>query len=70
MSQILLQLSHAIAEWVLNDPYLVSAFAKSRSGDALTDDNVYAIRNVNKRNSELLNSLLGLPKNILRSGRK
>jgi hypothetical protein len=76
------QIVNAIADWVLNDPFLVSAFTQySRSKQAISDpmmedtDN-RLIRptnnniNMNKRNSELLNSLLGLPKNILRSGRK
>ena len=68
-----------IADWVLSDPFLVSAFttySKSKTAELLMEDGNVATnvaRNgntVNKRNSELLNSLLGLPKNILRSGRK
>ena len=76
------QVVNDIADWVLSDPFLVSAFtafSKSKAADLMMDDNNVGVasnvRNVNgvgvtKRNSELLNSLLGLPKNILRSGRK
>jgi hypothetical protein len=59
---------NAIADWVLSEPYLVTAFSRSRSFE---DPRLIKPRPAaSKRNSELLNSLLGLQKNILRSGRK
>jgi len=51
-----------------SDPLFVSAFydaLATRSAQQMYPSNKF----VSKRNSELLNSLLGLPKNILRSGK-
>jgi hypothetical protein len=68
-----MQLVNAIADWVFADPFLVTAFSRSRLEPGLEDTEARLINLrpvAAKRNSELLNSLLGLPKNILRSGRK
>ena len=64
-------------ETIMQDPRLLRALLKSFEEyyETMTEpepQNYYSprmvYRNPSKRNSELLNSLLGLPKNILKSG--
>ena len=71
-------MENVVYEWLLSDPFLVTSFdhsykAKMFAKSGSVEKSVTIESNdhpVNKHNSELLNSLLGVPKNILRSGRK
>ncbi len=70
-------MENVVFEWMLSDPFLLTSFnqyykAKTTPLSGFMDASETGKANehsVNKRNSELLNSLLGLPTNILRSGR-
>ena len=62
--------------YMMQDPKFYDILARSmqeyqteQESPAAADDMIYRTP-MSKRNSELLNSLLGLPKNILKSGRR
>lgn len=50
--------------------FVAAAFKVLQSDQQELGDDSFGYKRPMKRNSELLNSLLGLPKNILKSGKK